>query len=149
MTTHKSTAHDDPHDLRRFTSAQEGIYDRALAEVRAGQKRTHWMWFVFPQIAGLGSSEMAKRYAIHDRQEAVAYLNHPVLGPRLQACAEALLTVEGRTAFEILGSPDDHKLRSCMTLFAAVAEPGSVFERVLAKFFENGPDDKTLTIMAS
>jgi len=138
---------DAPRDLSRFVDAQAGIYDQALAELRAGRKRSHWMWFVFPQIAGLGTSEMARFYAVRDRDEAVEYLNHPILGPRLQACAEAVLAAEGRTAFEIFGSPDDLKLQSCMTLFAAVAEPGSVFERVLGRSFETARCQRTLEIL--
>jgi uncharacterized protein (DUF1810 family) len=112
---------DDPFDLARFTSAQESVYDRALAEVRNGQKRSHWMWFIFPQIDGLGFSSTAKHYAIKSAEEARQYLMHPVLGPRLRECTEAVLAVNGRTASQIFGSPDDLKLRSCMTLFDSVA----------------------------
>src|SRR5438067_7360997 len=100
---------DDPHDLGRFVEAQEGVFDRALAEVRAGRKRTHWMWYVFPQLDGLGFSPTAKRYAIKSLDEARAYLAHPVLGPRLVECAEAVVGVAGRSAAEIFGSPDDLK----------------------------------------
>lgn len=131
-------------DLDRFVAAQEGSHDRALAELRDGRKRSHWMWYVFPQIRGLGSSPTSRRYAIAGREEAAAYLAHPVLGPRLTACAEALLAVEGKTALEILGSPDDMKLRSCATLFAQVAPAGSVFERLLRKYFDGVPDAATL-----
>jgi uncharacterized protein (DUF1810 family) len=119
------------HDLGRFVSAQAGVYDQALAELRAGRKRTHWMWFVFPQIAGLGSSPTAQRYAIASLQEARAYLADPVLGPRLVECATALLEVEGRTAEQILGYPDDLKLRSSMTLF-------------LDRYYDGKPDPQTL-----
>jgi uncharacterized protein (DUF1810 family) len=139
---------DEPNDLGRFVVAQKLIYDQALAEVRAGRKRSHWMWFVFPQIAGLGSSQMARFYAIRNREEAAAYTNHPILGPRLRECAEASMSVQGRTAFEIFGSPDDLKLRSCMTLFAAVAEPDSVFGSVLETLFEGARCERTLEILA-
>ena len=137
----------DPHGLGRFVLAQDGVYDRALAEVRAGRKRTHWMWFVFPQLAGLGSSPTARQYAIKGLAEAEAYLRHPVLGPRLVECCEAAVGVEGRTAHEVFGSPDDLKLRSCATLFAQVSPAGSVFERVLAKFFDGQPDPATLRLL--
>ncbi|MFC7300287.1 DUF1810 domain-containing protein [Cognatiluteimonas weifangensis] len=135
---------DDPHDLRRFLQAQEDTWADALAELRAGRKRTHWMWFVFPQLAGLGSSAMAQRYAIGSRAEAAAYLAHPVLGPRLLACCEAVLALRGVSARELLGTPDDRKLQSCATLFAAVAPAGSVFERVLARYFDGRRDPATL-----
>src|SRR5258708_26296422 len=106
----------NPHDLDRFLDAQAGVYDRALAEIKGGRKRSHWMWFIFPQFDGLGFSATSKRYAIKSLAEAEAYLRHPVLGPRLTACAEAALGVEGRTAYEVFGSPDDVKLSSCATL---------------------------------
>ena len=148
MKADETTNPGGPHHLRRFTNAQEGVYERALAEVRAGDKRTHWMWFIFPQIAGLGSSSTAEHYAIRSRQEASEYLIHPILGPRLRECAKAVLAVEGRTASEIFGHPDDLKLRSCMTLFAQVAEPDSVFEQVLEKYFGGANDVRTLEILA-
>jgi uncharacterized protein (DUF1810 family) len=133
-------------ELERFVQAQDGTYDRALAELRAGQKRSHWMWFVFPQIAGLGSSPTAQRYAIGDLAEARAYLAHPVLGPRLTECAEALLAVEGRSAEQILGYPDDLKLRSSMTLFAEAAGQGrdDLFRQVLDRYYDGEPDPATL-----
>ena len=134
----------DPLDLERFVRAQQRTYAAALAEIRSGRKRTHWMWYVFPQVLGLGRSEWSLRYAIRSTAEARAYLEHPVLGPRLIECAEAMLSVEGRSAQDILGSPDDKKLRSCATLFANVAAPGSVFERLLEKYFEGTPDVRTL-----
>jgi uncharacterized protein (DUF1810 family) len=138
----------DPHDLARFVEAQEGVYDRALAEVRAGRKRSHWMWFVFPQIDGLGSSSMARRYAIKSRSEAEAYLAHPVLGPRLMACAEAAAGVpEPASALDVFGSPDDMKLRSSATLFAAMSPAGSVFERVLDRYFRGERDPATVRLM--
>jgi uncharacterized protein (DUF1810 family) len=138
---------DDPYDLSRFVQAQEGDYERALAEIRSGQKRTHWMWYVFPQYNGLGFSPTARRYAIKSVAEAEAYLAHPVLGPRLVACAEAALGVQGRSASEVFGSPDDLKLRSCATLFAQVSPAGSVFERLLGKYFGGRRDDQTLRLL--
>ena len=132
-------------DLDRFVEAQEGDYDRALIEIRSGRKRTHWMWYIFPQIEGLGSSPMAKRYAIKNRREAEAFLAHPILGPRLREIAEAALTIESASASDVFGYPDDLKLRSCATLFAAVSAPRSVFERLLEKYFGGEPDTATLT----
>jgi uncharacterized protein (DUF1810 family) len=132
------------HDLTRFTAAQAGIHDQALAELRAGSKRTHWMWFVFPQIAGLGSSATAQRYAIADLAEARAYLADAVLGPRLIECASALLGVEGRTAEQIMGYPDDMKLRSSMTLFRRAAPEIEVFQEVLDRYFDGKADPQTL-----
>jgi len=137
----------DPHDLDRFVQAQIGTCDRALAELKRGQKRSHWMWYIFPQVAGLGFSSMSQRYAITSMEEATAYLNHPVLGPRLRECAEAMLQVEGRSAREILGSPDDMKLKSCATLFAHVSAPGSVFQQVLEKYYRGEQDHRTLELL--
>jgi uncharacterized protein (DUF1810 family) len=133
----------DPFDLDRFLSAQAGVYDRALAEITRGRKDSHWMWFVFPQIDGLGFSATAKTYAIKSLDEARAYLAHPALGPRLVECAEAVLGVEGRTAEEIFGPVDTMKLRSSATLFAAVSSAGSVFHRLIEKYFRGEPDEKT------
>jgi uncharacterized protein (DUF1810 family) len=130
-------------DLDRFVSAQAGVYADALAELKAGRKRTHWMWFIFPQIAGLGFSPAAQRYAIASLDEARAYLAHPVLGPRLRECAQTLLAVDGMSAREILGYPDDLKLRSSMTLFARAADDPDVFEAVLDRYYD-GPDPRTL-----
>lgn len=138
----------EPFDLTRFVRAQEADYEAALSEIRSGCKRSHWMWYILPQIEGLGASAMSRRYAIRSRAEAEAYLRHPVLGQRLAECAEAVLGIEGRSAFEIFGSPDDLKLRSCATLFAAVSPAGSVFERVLAKFFRGERDEATLRLLA-
>ena len=129
--------------LERFVGAQRGTYDQALAELRAGRKRSHWIWFVFPQVAGLGSSPMAERYAIGSLEEAQEYVAHPVLGPRLVQCAEAVLSHPDRSAREIMGPPDDLKLRSSMTLFAAAAPEQPVFQRVLDTFFEGEPDQRT------
>jgi uncharacterized protein (DUF1810 family) len=137
----------DPYDLSRFVQAQAGDYERAIAEVKSGRKRSHWMWYVFPQLDGLGFSSTARRYAIKSLAEAKAYLNHPVVGPRLRECVEAALGVEGRSAHDIFGSPDDMKLRSCATLFARVSPPGSVFERLLDKYFKGKQDDKTLQLL--
>ncbi len=137
----------DPHDLARFVRAQEGDYERALAEIRGGRKRSHWMWYVFPQYDGLGFSPTSRLYAVKSLAEARAYLSHPVLGPRLVECAEAALGVEGRSASEIFGSPDDMKLRSCATLFARVSPAGSVFQRLLDKYFQGQPDDRTLRLL--
>jgi uncharacterized protein (DUF1810 family) len=136
----------DPYNLNRFVEAQEGVYERALSEIRSGRKRSHWMWFIFPQYAGLGFSEISKRYAIKSLAEAEAYLNHPVLGARLLECAEAALAVEQRSAVDIFGFPDDMKLRSCATLFARVSPSGSIFVQVLDKYFEGEPDERTLQL---
>jgi uncharacterized protein (DUF1810 family) len=135
---------DDPHGLDRFVQAQAPVYAQALAELRAGRKRSHWMWFVFPQIAGLGSSAMAQRYAIASLQEAQAYLAHPVLGERLRECAQAMLAVEGRSAHDILGSPDDVKFHSSMTLFHRAAPGERVFSECLRKYFGGQEDPQTL-----
>lgn len=143
----ESAGTSDPHDLGRFVTAQEGVYPQALAEIRAGEKRSHWMWFIFPQYDGLGFSPTSKRYAIKSPAEAEAYLRHPVVGPRLAECAEAALGVEGRSASDIFGSPDDMKLRSSATLFAQVSPPGSVFHRLLDKYFQGGRDPKTLGLL--
>ena len=130
--------------LARFVSAQEGVYEHALDELSAGSKRSHWMWFIFPQIAGLGRTATAQRYAIADLAEARAYLAHPVLGPRLAECAQALLGVQGRSATQILGTPDDLKLRSSMTLFAHAAEDPAVFRAVLDRYYGGEDDPATL-----
>lgn len=139
----------DPHDLNRFLRAQEGDYERALAEISAGRKRSHWMWYIFPQFAGLGSSATSQRYAIKSAAEARAYLDHPVLGPRLRACAEALLAHEGESAEAIFGFPDDRKLKSCATLFAAVSPAASIFHRLLEKYFDGEEDAATLRFLAA
>jgi uncharacterized protein (DUF1810 family) len=137
----------DPFHLERFLRAQEDDYATALAELKAGRKRSHWIWYIFPQLDGLGFSAMAKQYAIQSLDEARAYLEHPVLGARLRECAEAVLGVEGRSISAILGSPDDLKLRSCATLFAEVAPAGSVFERVLDRYYGGRRDERTLQIL--
>jgi uncharacterized protein (DUF1810 family) len=136
-----------PEDLTRFVLAQEADYETALSEIRSGRKRSHWMWYIFPQYEGLGSSAMSRRYAIKSRAEAEAYLMHPILGPRLLECFEAVVGVEGRSVFEIFGHPDDMKLRSCATLFACVSPAGSVFDRLLEKYFRGERDAGTLRLL--
>lgn len=137
----------DPWNLARFTEAQEGDYENALAEIRAGRKRSHWMWYVFPQFNGLGSSPTSIEYAIKSREEAKQYLAHPVLGRRLVECAEAVLQIRGRSAHEIFGSPDDMKLRSSATLFASVSPDGSAFHQIIDKYFDGRPDDRTIQLL--
>jgi uncharacterized protein (DUF1810 family) len=137
----------DRYDLERFVRAQEGVYEQASAELRSGRKRTHWMWFIFPQIKGLGSSEMAVRYAISSLEEAKAYLEHPVLGDRLRECAGIVVGLKGRTAEEIFGYPDDLKFHSSMTLFAKAAEISEedlVFSQALDKYFDGREDAGTV-----
>ena len=138
----------DPFDLQRFVRAQEGTYERALSELKNGQKQSHWMWYVFPQFEGLGFSRTSQRYAIKSLAEARAYLAHQVLGPRLVECATVLSRVEDLTANDILGFPDDLKLRSCATLFAHVSANDSVFHRLLDKYFDGHDDEATLRLMA-
>ena len=138
----------DPFDLERFLEAQEPVFRAVLTELGQGRKQSHWMWFVFPQIAGLGFSAMSQRYAIGSRAEAKAYLAHPVLGPRLTQCTRLVLAVQGRTINAILGAPDDAKFRSSMTLFGAVSDE-AVFDEALARYFAGQPDGATLEILAS
>lgn len=138
----------DPYQLERFVAAQRDTYEDALEELRAGAKRSHWMWFIFPQVAGLGSSSMAERYAIKSRAEAEAYLGHPVLGPRLSKCVETLLHVPGKSAREVMGTPDDLKLKSSMTLFAAISPVSSPFHAVLDRYFSGERDPRTLEFLA-
>ncbi|MBN2392902.1 MAG: DUF1810 domain-containing protein [Anaerolineae bacterium] len=139
--------HDDQFNLGRFLKAQEPVYERVLSELRRGQKRTHWMWYIFPQIDGLGFSATTKYYAIKSIEEAWQYLNHPVLGARLKECAETVLAVEGQSVSEIFGYPDDLKLKSCMTLFACVPNSPPVFDQVLDKYFRGERDAKTLALL--
>jgi uncharacterized protein (DUF1810 family) len=146
-TSSDSRSTDDPYNLSRFVRAQEDDYEQALAEIVSGRKRTHWMWYIFPQIEGLAFSSTSRLYAIKSVEEAKAYLDHPILGPRLLACAEEVVRVEGRSATEIFGSPDDLKMRSCATLFARVLPPGSVFDRLLGKYYGGGRDGKTLRLL--
>jgi len=138
---------DDPHDLQRFVAAQESVYPQVQAELAAGAKRSHWMWFVFPQLKGLGRSSMARHYGIASKAEALAYWQHPLLGPRLRHCSALVLGVEGKTALQILGSPDDMKFHSCMTLFAQVAPDEPVFDAALEKYFGGVPDPNTLALL--
>jgi uncharacterized protein (DUF1810 family) len=145
---------EDPHNLSRFVQGQEGDhkrghakYEQALAEIRSGRKCSHWMWYIFPQLDGLKSSSMCRRYGIKSLAEAEAYLANHVLGPRLRECAEAALGVERRSAFDIFGSPDEKKLKFCATLFACVSPAGSVFHRLLDKYFQGERDGKTLHVL--
>jgi uncharacterized protein (DUF1810 family) len=139
----------DPYHLSRFVRAQEADYDHALSEIKSGRKRTHWMWFIFPQFDGLAFSATSKYYAIKSAAEAKAYLDHPVLGPRLLECAEAVVQFNGRSAAEIFGSPDDLKLRSSATLFASVLPAGSVFDRLVEKYYRGERDGKTLELLTA
>jgi uncharacterized protein (DUF1810 family) len=136
----------DPLDLQRFVDAQAPVYQRVLAELRRGQKQSHWMWFIFPQLAGLGHSPMARRFAIASREEAVAYLDDGVLGPRLRECTALVNAIEGKTIREILGSPDELKFCSSMTLFSAVS-PDREFTAAIARFYGGTPDQKTLQLL--
>jgi uncharacterized protein (DUF1810 family) len=140
---------DDPFNLQRFVDAQADVFDRVEAELRGGRKRSHWMWFIFPQLAGLGSSQMAQFYALGSLEEARAYLAHPVLGPRLRACATWVCAVEGRSLAEILGAPDDAKFRSSMTLFAQAAPGEEIFADALAKLCGGRPDPTTISLLAN
>lgn len=137
----------DPYELQRFVDAQDRVYGRVVSELRAGHKTSHWMWFVFPQLAGLGSSPMAQRYAISSLDEASAYLAHPVLGPRLRECTQLVLDVIGRDISDILGYPDNLKFHSSMTLFAAVDGAPQLFETALVQYFAGKPDAKTLEML--
>ncbi len=137
----------DPHDLQRFVDAQNPVYTQVCAELAAGAKSSHWMWFVFPQLKALGRSAIAQHFGIASRQEALAYWQHPLLGARLKECSELVLAVAGRTALQILGSPDNLKFRSCMTLFAQVAPDEPVFQRALDKYFGGEGDTRTLDLL--
>jgi uncharacterized protein (DUF1810 family) len=134
----------DPFDLQRFVDAQARVYHSVLDELRDGRKRSHWIWFVFPQIAGLGSSPTAARYAISSLDEARAYLAHPVLGPRLRECAQLVTRVQGRSVGQIFGSPDDLKVRSSMTLFARATSDNDDFVAVLEKYYDGAEDPLTV-----
>ena len=137
---------EDPYDLTRFVEAQAADYSRALSELRAGAKRSHWMWYVFPQIDGLGQSPMSRRYSIKSAAEAKAYLDHPTLGARLRECFAVVYGTAGRSAREIFGSPDDLKLRSCATLFESESDD-PIFEQVLEKYFNGNRDEETLRLL--
>jgi uncharacterized protein (DUF1810 family) len=134
----------DPFDLNRFVLAQDRVYKHVVSELKAGTKMSHWMWFIFPQIRGLGHSPISIEYSISSRDEAQAYLQHPLLGPRLKECTQLVLQIEGRSALEILGEPDDIKFRSSMTLFAQVSSDDDIFQRALDKYFDGVPDRLTL-----
>ena len=134
----------DPYDLKRFLDAQDPVYERVCGELRKGRKESHWIWFIFPQLRGLGSSQTAARFGISSRQEAEAYLEHPVLGPRLRECTSLVNLIEGRSIDQIFGYPDDLKFRSSMSLFANVASDHQIFEQALQKYFGGEPDPLTL-----
>jgi uncharacterized protein (DUF1810 family) len=138
---------DDPHNLARFLDAQAPVYAQVLDELRAGRKRSHWIWFIFPQVVGLGHSAMSERYAIASLDEARAYLAHPVLGARLRECSELVLAVQDRSIHEIFGSPDDKKFHSCITLFNRAAPVETVFAQCLKKYFEGEVDAQTLRFL--
>lgn len=140
----EAATNDDPFDLDRFVEAQAGVYETACDELRDGRKQSHWMWFVFPQMKGLGSSPMSQRFGIGSLEEARAYLAHPVLGPRLMEVTRLMLAARGGSLHDILGSPDDMKFRSSMTLFAEVAGPGSIYAEALDKLCGGKPDERTL-----
>ncbi len=138
----------DPYGLERFVAAQKPVFPTALAELRAGRKRTHWMWFIFPQLRGLGRSVMATRYGIGSLEEASAYLSHPLLGPRLELCTSEVLAVEGRSLHEIFGSPDDMKFHSSMSLFAlAAGEPAILYRKALDRWWRGDLDPETLRLL--
>ena len=139
----------DPYDLQRFVAAQVGDYERALSELQRGRKESHWIWYIFPQVAGLGFSPTAQKYAIESHDEAVAYLKHPVLGRRLTQCCQALLRHRGKRVEDIMGYPDDLKLQSSMTLFALVAASDNVFREVLDAFYAGDLDEKTIGFLNS
>jgi uncharacterized protein (DUF1810 family) len=137
----------DPYNLQRFLDAQARVFDQVLTELREGRKRSHWMWFIFPQIAGLGFSDMARRFAISGQDEAAAYLQHEILGPRLKQCADLVNQVSGRTIDQIFGYPDDLKFHSSVTLFASVAPGEQVFRVSLEKYFSGERDSATLALL--
>jgi uncharacterized protein (DUF1810 family) len=139
----------DPHNLTRFLDAQQPVFEQVLAELRAGCKQSHWMWFIFPQMRGLGHSSLADYYGISSRHEAEAYLAHPVLGSRLQDCTQLVNQVEGRSIDLVLGPPDNLKFRSSMTLFASAAPENKIFTHALRKYFDGKPDPLTLNLLGS
>lgn len=138
----------EPHNLQRFLTAQSEDYECALSELQRGQKESHWIWYIFPQVAGLGHSPTAQKYAIKSRDEAIAYLDNPVLGTRLQRCCEALLKHRGKRVQDIMGFPDDLKLRSSMTLFALISAQGSIFHDVLDAFYSGQMDERTIAFLS-
>ena len=135
------------YDLERFVSAQEYNYENALTEIRAGKKMSHWIWYIFPQLKGLGHSYRSEYYGIEDEDEAKSYLGHPILGSRLVEITETLLSLKESDPLKVMGSPDDLKLKSCMTLFAYISEDGSIFHQVLEKYFGGAKDEKTMNIL--
>jgi uncharacterized protein (DUF1810 family) len=137
----------DNNELIKFLDAQNQVYLKAFSEIKKGKKSTHWMWYIFPQIKGLGSSETAKQYGIKDLNEATAYLQHPILGKHLVEISEEVLNLNGKTATQIFGTPDDMKLRSCMTLFSILDNPNPIFQKVLDKYYEGTKDEKTINII--
>ncbi|EJM87984.1 hypothetical protein PMI34_03444 [Pseudomonas sp. GM74] len=145
----RSTDHLDPFNLQRFLQAQDPVFDRVQNELNNGHKRSHWMWFIFPQFAGLGGSEMSRRFAIRSREEAQAYLEHPLLGARLRTCTQEVLNIRERSVAGIFGHPDDLKFHSSMTLFAQVADADSLFQQALNQYFHGILDDWTLSLMDS
>lgn len=147
MSTVVNAVNNDPYDLARFVSAQNNSFDQAFTEVKNGRKSSHWMWYIFPQLRGLGRSSMSQYYGISGAKEASAYLNHDLLGSRLIAICEALLSVEGRSATDIFGKPDDMKLLSCATLFAYVAGADSIFDKILEKYYDDGVDQRTVQML--
>jgi uncharacterized protein (DUF1810 family) len=134
----------DSYNLARFIDAQEGVYDEVLGELHRGKKATHWMWFIFPQIAGLGHSEISDRFSISSINEARAYLEHPILGSRLSECVDLVMQIDGKSAAQIFGYPDDLKFRSCLTLFSIAGESSSIYQYALDKYFDGEPDSRTL-----
>jgi uncharacterized protein (DUF1810 family) len=140
---------DDPYYLQRFVDAQQPVYERACRELRQGRKQSHWMWFVFPQVKGLGRSETAQKYAISSREEAAAYLAHPILGPRLRECSRIVADLEGVSREDIFGYPDEMKFRSSMTLFAQITIDNQIFKRCLEKYFDGEADPETLAALAT
>jgi uncharacterized protein (DUF1810 family) len=141
------TSSEDSHNLQRFVDAQKPVFEDVCAELRAGRKQSHWIWFIFPQVRGLGHSELANYYGISSRQEAEAYLAHPVLGPRLRECTRLVNMVEGRSIDQILGSPDNLKFRSSMTLFASTCSENQIFKDALQKYFGGRPDQLTIELL--
>ena len=138
----------DPFNLQRFVDAQNPVFENVCFELQSGAKVSHWMWFIFPQVKGLGSSEISKRFAISSRKEAIAYLNHPVLGQRLKQCTHLVLALAGRASCDIFGSIDDKKFRSCLTLFAEISQGDQIFSQALQKYFDGVPDALTLKLLS-
>ncbi len=139
---------DDPYDLQRFVDAQDPVFEEVRSELRSGRKESHWMWFIFPQLKGLGHSPMAEKFGISSRKEAEAYLQHPILGPRLRGCCELVCNIEGREIDRIFGYPDDLKFRSSMTLFAHSTKDNDVFKAAIQKYFGGQFDDATLHLLS-